>query len=65
MSELRDITEICPQEMSKLLGLIPKGSAGVTIQKKFSKDLSTADSPIASHPRYQTSTFIDVRVHPS
>lgn len=62
MSELADITEMCPQEMSKLLGIIPKGASKVSIQKKYSKDLSEANTPIASHPRYRTSTFFDISV---
>lgn len=64
MSELQDISEVCPSEFQKLLERIPKGSQGVSIQKKFSKDLDSATNPIAPHPRYQNSTFLDIVVKP-
>lgn len=58
--EIPDISEICPQDISRILEVIPDNASSLKIVRKYSKDLQEAICPVISHPRYHAMTFLDV-----
>lgn len=55
-----DIGDLSPVEVSRIIERIPENSKTIVLTKLYVKDLNQSANQVADHPRYRSSTFVDI-----